>query len=118
MVAPVCVGYLQSRVDSLRPFARLRSARVRRDKGWNVIEKTVVLVITQDENGLFPNLRILRENVENFAQVPRAKPRGAGVIRKSAGSDKPGNRGQPIRIDILSELVQHVALRYECRAGR
>lgn len=76
----------------INPFgnrAGTRLMRMRCNKRRDVIKITIIFIISQDENGLFPDFRILGKDIQRFGYIPCPVPCRAGVIRKIFGSRKP-----------------------------
>src|ERR1051325_1134923 len=81
-----------------------------RNKWRNVIEVTIVLIITKNEDRFPPDGGILREDIQDLTQIPRAIPRCARMIGKIFGRNNPRHRGQLPAPNVSTELMKHIAL--------
>src|SRR6185437_7167619 len=97
-------------VDTGGRSARLRFARMRYPERRYVIEVSIVLVVSQDEDRFLPHLRIVSENVHHFRDIPGPKPRCSRMIRVVFRSNQPGHRRQIAVMHIFAELIEDVAL--------
>ena len=69
-----------------------------------------VAIVGEDKDRLLPHLRVLREDVHDFGDIPRAIPRRGRVIGERFRRTQPRNRRQLALIHILAELVEDIAL--------
>jgi hypothetical protein len=74
-----------------------------------MIEVAIIFIIGHDENGLFPNLGILQQNLHRLAHIPRPKPGLTRVIREMRAGHQPRNRRQSAVFNILTELVENTS---------
>src|SRR5262245_33811316 len=103
-------------IQTLRAQPGVRSARSWRSKWGHMVEVAVVFVVAQDEDGLLPYFGIMREDVQDFGDVPGAVPGCNWMVGKVFGSDDPRHGRQSAGPHILTKLVEHIALRYSNRA--
>src|SRR5262249_46401929 len=69
---------LESRIDAPGDFSRFRMPRAWSDKRRHVVEISIVLIVSENKNGLLPDPRILREDIHRLRDVPRSIPGGTG----------------------------------------
>src|SRR5262249_23041845 len=105
-------GYiLPRRIDTFGGQTGARIIRMRRREWRNMIKVSVIFVIGQNKNGLFPDFRVARQYVHCFGDVPCAIPRRARMIGKVLRRDQPGDRRQTAVFYILPKLMEDVPLR-------
>src|SRR5262245_25736225 len=98
-----------SSVDASGHAPGFWAARVWRREWRDMIEVTVVLVIRQDEDSLFPDIGILRQYVHDFRDVPCSIPGGRRVVGKLLWTDDPGNSREVSAVDVFAILEKEVA---------
>src|SRR5665213_3456205 len=84
---------IQTGINTLGSFAAFRVIIIRCYEWRYVIKIAVILIISKNENGFLPNLRILRENVHYLRKIPGAKPWGARMVGKRFRRNQPGYGG-------------------------
>src|SRR5690349_12949914 len=82
---------------------------MRRYKRRNMIEITIIFIIGENKDGLFPDFRIFRQDVHHFTDIPGAIPCRAGMIGKIFGCHQPGYCRQLSLLYIVPELMEYIA---------
>src|SRR3546814_16397358 len=57
-----------------------RIQRIRRCERRNVIEISIIFIVSEDEDGFFPAFWVLGEDVQDLGNIPGAVPGSAGMI--------------------------------------
>ncbi|MCY1380128.1 hypothetical protein D9M69_679180 [compost metagenome] len=72
----------------------------------------VIFVITKNEYGFLPDLRVLGEDIQHFRNIPCSIPGSTGVIREILRGHQPGNGRKFSGFHVFPELIKYITLRY------
>src|ERR1700719_4792796 len=81
---------------------------MRCNKWWHMIKVSIILVISKNEDRLFPNLGIFCQYIHHFANVPGTVPGRRWMIREIFRSNQPGYSGELATLNVFTELMKHI----------
>src|SRR5690606_25001181 len=76
-------------IHAFREDSFFFAGRIGYYKWGKMVKVAVILVIVEDEDGLFPNLRILGEDIQDLRHIPSSIPRRARMIGELLWSHHP-----------------------------